>query len=348
MIFSRITNIATFFLGLVFNIMLVALVGYAIYYFANWGFRWGNEFAYEMVAVGPDFEIEFVLDDYRPAREVARSLYEMGIIGNRWLFELELFLKGSNRTFRPGTYILNANMTNTEVNVALRTRPMGAAEHLVVRIPEGWTIANMAEYFEYRGFFPAEEFIRVAQYGHFSFAFLHGIPTDKPNRLEGYLFPNTYFVPLNPTPGQIITRMLMGFEAVFDEAMHYRTEELGLTQNDVIIMASIVEAEAGNPHEMARVAQIIHSRLAAGMRLQMYSTLEYALNIHRDALMQGDFMADTPFNTFVRAGLPPGPISNPSEAAIRAVLYPANTNYLYFWRPNEDSRELYFSETARP
>ena len=343
MIFSKITNISTFLLGLLFNMLLVGIVGYAVWYFANYGFEWGTNFANEMVAVGPDFEVEFTIEDYTPAREVAARLEEMGVIGNRWLFELELFLKGSSRTFRPGTYLLNANMTNTEVNVALRSRPMGAMEYLVVRIPEGWTIANMAEYFEYREFFPAEEFIYVAQYGHFSFAFLHDVPLDLPNRLEGYLFPDTYHFPLNPTPGQIITRMLARFDFIFDDAIHYRREEMRLSQNDVIIMASIVEAEAFYPHEMSRVAQVIHSRLATGMRLEMYTTLEYALNIHRDALMPDDFQVDSPHNTFVYYGLPLGPIANPSEAAIRAVLYPADTDYLYFWPVDEDVRELYFS-----
>ena len=345
MIFSKITNISTFLLGLLFNMLLVGVVGYAVWYFANFGFEWGTEFANEMVAVGPDFEVEFTLDDYSSAREVAARLEEMGIIGNRWLFELELFLKGSSRTFRPGTYLLNANMTNTEVNVALRSRPVGAMEDIVIRIPEGWTIANMAEYFEYREFFPAEEFIYVAQHGHFSFAFLQDVPIDKPNRLEGYLFPDTYRIPINPTPGQIITRMLARFDYIFDDAIHYRIEEMGLSQDAVIIMASIVEAEAFNPHEMARIAQVIHSRLAAGMRLEMYSTLEYVLNIHRDALMPGDFQTDSYYNTFVYEGLPAGPISNPSEAAIRAVLYPADSNYLYFWQVDYDVRELYFSAT---
>ena len=345
--FSRITNVSTFLFGLLFNAMLVGIVAYAVWTFANEGFRWGSEFAYAMVAVGPDFEVEFTLEDYTSARDVAVRLEEMGIIGNAWLFELELFLKGSSRTFRPGTYVLNANMTNTEVNVALRTRPQGQAEFLVVRVHEGWTIANMAEYFEYREFFDAEEFVYVAQYGHFSFLFLQDIPFDQPNRLEGYLFPDTYQVPLNPTPVQIITRMLVRFDQIFNYSMHNRTDELGLTQNEVVIMASLVEAEAGSPEEMARVAQVIHSRLAAGMRLEMLSTLEYALNIHRDALMPEDFLADSPHNTFARYGLPAGPISNPSEAALRAVLYPAATDYLYFWQEDDESRALVFSATPR-
>lgn len=345
--FSTITNISTFVLGLLFNMVLVGLVILAVYTFAQVGFDWGTDFANEMVAVGPDFEVEFTLHDYATAREVALSLQEMGVIGNAWLFEFELFLKGSSRTFRPGTFTLNTNMSNTEVNAALRARPVGEAEFLVVRVNEGWTIANMAEYFEYREFFPAEEFIRVAQDGHFSFHFLEDIPQDRPNRLEGYLFPDTYHVPLDPTPGQILTRMLARFDDVADLGVHTRMEELGMELNDVIIMASIVEAEAGSHYEMARIAQIIHSRLAAGMPLEMGSALEYALGIHRDNLGAADFLADTPFNTFANAGLPPGPISNPSEAAILAVLYPSETDFLYFWRPYEDSRELHFSAAPR-
>ena len=341
--FSKITNVATFALGLLFNVMIVAIVGYSIYYFANFGFRWGGEFAYEMVATGPDFEVEFVLPDYTSIREVARQLEEMGLVGNRWFFEIELFLLGQSRTFRPGTYVLNANMTNAQINARLRARPIDAAEHLVVRIPEGWTIANMAEYFEYREFFDADYFIYVAQHGHFNFTFLNDVPLDKPNRLEGFLFPNTYWVPLSPTPPQIIVRMLMGFEAMFDEAKHYRAEQIRLEPLEVVIMASIVEAEARHPAEMQGIAQVIKSRLAAGMRLEMPSTISYVQGIHRDALMEDDFLVDSPYNTFLFYGLPFGPISNPSEAAILAVLYPAGTEYLYFFRGGADGNELIFS-----
>ena len=188
----------------------------------------------------------------------------------------------------------------------------------------------MASYFEYREFFTSEEFFRVANEGHFGHVFLLDVPSNRPNRLEGYLFPDTYFVPVNPLPGHFITRMLDRFGDIYDEAFHYRADEIGLSMDEVVIIASIIEAETRHDHERAIISQVIHSRLASGMRLEMRSTVSYVRDIRRDLLTASDLGVESPHNTFIVYGLPKGPISNPGEASLRAALYPADTNYLYF------------------
>ncbi|MCL2217560.1 MAG: endolytic transglycosylase MltG [Defluviitaleaceae bacterium] len=346
---DRVINVGLYFLGMAFNLAIIAVVGFAVWHFTLQGIEWGEDLAYAMTYEGPHEVVEFVLEVDTSAAEVARMLEEQGIINSSLLFQAELFLFGRPDYYSAGTYTLNRNMTNTDVHLTLRGRPDDFAPEQVIRIPEGWTIRDMAMYFEYREFFPAEEFIRVAQYGHFSFAFLRDIPEDRPNRLEGYLFPDTYRIPINPSPYDIISRMLRAFDTVVDESIHYRAEYLGMTLDEVIIMASIIERETRLAHERPMVSQVIHSRLNSpqwpSRLLQMCSTVAYVLDIPRARLLLVDLQIDSPYNTYIHPGLPIGPIANPGEAAIRAALYPSDTNYLFFVLMDEATGAHYFTRT---
>ena len=331
---DKATNIVTYILGMGFNIALMAIAIYAVYHFALRGFAFGGEFAVDMLAVGPDEEVVFVLEEDTPRAEVARQLYQLGVIANPWLFRLEMFLKNSNSMYRAGTFTLNRNMSNTDVNATLRRDPnaLQHAGHERITVPEGRTIAEMAMYFdEVRGFFPAQEFIDYAQYGVFNFRFLNDVP-DVPgrNRLEGYLFPDTYNIPLNPTPRDIMLRMLDRFEDVMETAWYYRALELGFSLDEIIIMASIIEAETRLADERPKVSQVIHNRLRAGWRLEMCSTVVYFMDIRRDRLTIADTRIPSPYNTYLNDGLPIGPIGNPGRASIEAALWPSSGPYMFF------------------
>ena len=330
---NKASNIVTYILGMAFNLAIMAVVAYAIYHFALRGFAEGEAFAADMLRVGPDYEVMFILEDDLPRAEVARRLEHMGLIPNQWLFRLEMFLKNSTRVYRAGTYTLNMNMTNTEINATLRRGQASEhAEALLITIREGWTIKQMAEYFEYREFFTAEEFIDYTNTGQFNFRFLRDAP-DHPERnpLEGYLFPDTYEIPLNPTPRDIIIRMLMRFENVITGYWYYRAEELGFTMDQIITMASVIEGETGRPpEERPKISQVIHSRLRAGMLLQMDATAIYVLDVHPSRVLNEHLQIESPFNTHIHLGLPIGPINNPGRASIEAALFPSDTNYLFF------------------
>lgn len=343
--FDKIINFLLYLLGMAFNLVIMILVAYAVWFFAITGFELGGSLAYDMTSEGEyHYEIEFVLDEETPAADVAVILQEMGIISNHWLFRLELFLMGRVRTYQAGTYTLNLNMTNTQAHHVLRGSMATQAPEEIITIPEGWTIGDMAAYFEYREFFTAEEFIYVAESGHFPFAFLNEVP-ERPNRLEGYLFPDTYRIPVNPTPGDIIVRMLRRFDEVFDAELRTRAYEMNLTMDDVVRMASIIERETRLTHERPLVSQVIHNRLEIGMRLEMCSTVAYVLDVPRDRLLYADLEIDSPYNTYRHHGLPIGPISNPGVAALRAALWPVNGDYLFFVLINEATGEHYFSQT---
>lgn len=341
-----IIDLLHWILGMFFNFAIVVAVGIAVYFITIRGFEFGETLAADFTAVGDNYEFPFVLDHDTPASEVARELEYMGIISNRFLFNLELFLMGGVRTYEAGTYTLNRNMSYREIRRTLGGGvAQGQAQEEEIRIPEGWTIKDMADYFEYRGFFTAEEFINVATYGHFSFSFLMNLPTNRPNGLEGYLFPDTYRIPANPNPGDIISRMLRQFDRVFDAELRDQAYEMGLTIDEVIIMASIIERETRLASERPMVSGVIHNRLAIDMNLEMCSTVAYVLDVPRDRLLLADLQIDSPFNTYMHSGLPIGPISNPGEAAIRAALNPDDHNYLFFVLYDFETGEHFFART---
>ena len=339
---SSVINFLHYILGMFFNLAIMGVVAYAVVALTIMGYNFGLGFAAEMVAVGEDYEVVLVLEVDTPASEVSRRLEEYGVINNSRLFNLELFLMNRIRTYSAGTYTLNRNMTNTEVHHILRGTGRGQAPHEVITIPEGWTIEDMAAYFESRGFFTAEEFIYVAHYGHFNFAFLLDKP-DRPNGLEGYLFPDTYQIPVNPVPGDIIWRMLSRFDNIFTDEMRTQAYEMGLTLDEVVIMASIIEVETRLPSERPMVSQVIHNRIEIGMHLEMCSTVQYVLEEQRDRLTNEDTRIDSPYNTYLHPGLPIGPISNPGAAALRAVLNPVDHDYLFFVLYNFETGQHFFS-----
>jgi UPF0755 protein len=342
---EKTVNFLMYIAGAAFNLALMALVGFIVVVAFGRAYNWGEEFAGEMLYEGPDYEIEFNISRTSSTSEIARRLETDKIIPNRYFYQLELFLRGISADYTEGTYTLNLNMNNVEINRALRARAHEVAPHYTIQVLEGWTIRDMAEYFEERGFFTAEEFIYVAQEGYFSFSFLMDIPHDRPNRLEGYLFPDTYQIPINPNPGDIITRMLHNFGQRFTDDFYIRAEEMNMSKDDVIVMASIIERETRLASERALVSQVIHSRLRQNIRLEMCSTVKYTMDEPPLRLLNVHLEVNTPYNTYRNAGLPAGPISNPGAAAIEAALWPADTNYLYFVLRDEVTGEHHFSRT---
>ena len=339
---KSIIDILLWILGMLFNLVLVLIVAYVVYIFAMRGFAFGGSLAEDLLYLGEEMDIEFIITEPTLAADIALELEELGIISSSLLYRLELFLLGRVRTYYPGTFILSPSMTNTEVHRILGAQPPAEVPHLVIMIPEGWTIADMAAYFEYREFFSAEDFIYYADNGIFNFSFLNDVP-QRPNRLQGYLFPDTYWVSLNPTPREIILNMLRQFENIFTAVYLEQAEDMGYTMDDIIIMASIIERETRLANERPLVSQVIHNRLDIGMRLEMCSTVSYVLDVRRDRLTYTDLEVDSPFNTYRHHGLPLGPIANPGRASILAALNPEEGDYLFFVLMNPATGEHFFS-----
>lgn len=347
---SKFFNVILWFFGGAFNIALVVLVILGVYHISPLGEAQGAQWAYDLTSVGPDYEIEFVLEEDTPVAEVAQMLHDLGLINNPNVFMVERFMTGSVDYYRAGTYMLNFNMSTSQLHSVLRRRQSGQAAFTVVTIPEGWNVRQIANYFESRGFFSAEEFIRIANTGHFSFDFLRDIPTHGMDgrlyRLEGYLFPDTYHVTIPATPGGIITQMLTQFGNVFDDEMRARADDLDMTIDEIVNIAAIIEMETRVAAERALVSQVVHRRLDVGMRLELCSTVAYVLDVRRDRLLYVDLQIQSPFNTYRNSGLPVGPIASPGRAALNAALNPrTDTTYLFFVLRDPATGAHHFSHT---
>jgi len=153
--------------------------------------------------------------------------------------------------------------------------------------------------------------------------------------LEGYLLPETYAFPKSATEEQVIRKMVHDMLAFFDEKKKQRAAALGMTLHQVLILASIIEKEAGVPEERPLISSVYHNRLKRGMRLQSDPTVIYGLRHFDGNLRRRDLQRESPYNTYLHRGLPPTPIANPGKGSILAALFPAKTPYLYFVSRND-------------
>jgi UPF0755 protein len=156
------------------------------------------------------------------------------------------------------------------------------------------------------------------------------VPLDVPGGVDGYLFPDTYRFTTQATPRQVLKRMRKRLDDVIDAEMRARMKEMGWTLHEVLTLASIVEKETAQPDERPRISAVFHNRLQRHMRLQTDPTVVYGIADFDGDIDRADLRRDHPYNTYVHDGLPPGPIAQPGLAAIRAALWPAQTNDLYF------------------
>ncbi len=334
----------TMFLGVfsnIFSVALFALTIYAIVYFTENFYNLGKSYSTGTVGIDKEFTLE--IDKPRSINDISEVLETNDIILSKWLIIIENLLLGDkNYMVKPGTYELNANMTSNEIMKVLYNNQTELATEKTIIIREGMTIKDIAKYLEENKILEADDFIDVANNGVFDYTFLSDIP-QRNNYLEGYLFPDTYRVYAKSTPEQIINKMLFRFQEVYFSEYDALAKSQDLTMDQVITMASIIESEVMYAGEREKVSSVISNRLNQGMPLQMCSTVQYTLDKRRDVITLADLEIDTPYNTYKYGGLPIGPISNPGEMAIRAVLEPADTDYLYFVLKNKETGEHFFT-----
>lgn len=307
------------------------------------GFSYGKEFSKSFAEEKPSEIVNITLDKDMSLDEVSKLLEKEGVISNAFVFKIENLLKGYHDKFLAGTYVVNKNMDNNKLNTALRTViNSNTDDDIKAIIKEGFTLKDIAEYLESLEVVDAKEFLEVAKSESFDYYFFNEIP-ERENRLEGYLFPDTYFFLKDSNPKTVINKILSRFDDIYNEEYIKRADELGMTIDEVIIRASIIEKEVRVNEERKKVASVINNRLNSNMRLEMCSTVLYALDKRKDRLFLDDLKVDSPYNTYIKAGLPIGPISNPGEECIRAVLYPDETNYIYFVVKDEERGDHFFT-----
>ncbi|MCL2617900.1 MAG: endolytic transglycosylase MltG [Defluviitaleaceae bacterium] len=324
-----IQSVLKFLAGSVFSLGAMLATAYLIFTVSVAAFDYGRGLGSTLIEYREPLLVEITLANPTTLDEVSRILYERGLIHNALMFRIENFLMGNTADFAPGTFLVSSEMSAAQMAGAIRATNFFT--DVQIRIGEGFTNADIASYLEGNDIMTAEEFLTVANEVEFDFDFLPGVP-QRNNRLQGYLFPDTYMIPANANANQVIARQLQRFEDIFDNDRASRATELGLTMDEIVIMASIVEREtrmSALGADRNRFAAVIANRLALDMPLEMVSTVAYAVDRPFNLLTPADFATESPHNTFLFAGLPYGPICNPSAASIDAVLFPYDYEYLY-------------------
>ena len=268
------------------------------------------------VTVPEDFTIDSITD----------MLYDNGVVSYKFLFKFYANLSSADEKIKPGKYEINTAGDYRAIVNSMRGED-GERVVVEVMIPEGNSMFQIFETLAEENVCTEDELWRAATEYDFNYDFLDREDVGNPYRLEGYLFPDTYKFYVGDTPENVISKFLDNFAVRWQAAYTERANELGWTMDEVLIIASIIEREAGRLDEMGNVSSVIYNRLNSGMRLQMESTLHYV------SLMTGEPMSsetDSPYNTYMYDGLPEGAIANPGIDSIYAALYPESTNYYYF------------------
>jgi UPF0755 protein len=268
---------------------------------------------------------------------VVRDLVEAGLVRRAWTLEFFAKATGQDRRVQRGTY---AFAPGTPALAILRRLVAGDVLSVRVTVPEGFTMWQIAAAFAPAG---VDSSAMIAAARDPDLVRALKVPTAT---LEGYLFPDTYEVPFGSDARDIAAQMLTRFHAAWTTDFERRCGELGMTRHQILTLASIVEAEARVPDERPLVAAVYHNRLRRGMKLDADPTVAYAMGGFRGRLYYKDLAVDSPYNTYRRAGLPPGPIGNPGEGSIRAALYPdPEVRALYFVARGDGRHE--FSDTLK-
>ena len=334
-ILKAITYIVAVLVVSVFLSLFIILVGNDIYAF-----------------VKDSSQIEVTVPEYATLNEISDILAEKNIIKYPTIFKFYARFKKDDGVFLAGDYTLSPMMNYDELLSAFKPKkPTGTSR---ITIPEGYTTDEIIDLLVSRGIGTRERYIEVINTYEFDYWFLdeleaNGIPEGRYYRLDGYLFPDTYEFYNASTEEVVINKLLKRFNQVFIDSYAQKAKELGYTVDQMLILASMIEKEAASQTEFFDISSVFNNRLrnrAAFPYLESDATIVYAIQHDtgtRISLKGEDLNYDSPYNTYTHAGFPPGPIANPSASAIRAALYPSDTNYFYFVAAT--SNRSYFAAT---
>jgi UPF0755 protein len=285
------------------------------------------------------------------ANSIGSDLQQRGLIRSSLAFRFAAEQASVGTSLAAGDYELSRSMSTNEIIQVLAKGQVKRG--LLATIPEGWRTEQIADRLEANGFASRDEFLRAVNAPP-TVPGVDLLDMPPPPRLEGYLFPETYEVPQKVSGPRAAELMVRMFNQRVGDALRAQ-QEPKLTPHQVLTLASIVEREAKQPSERPTIAGVFLNRLTAGLALQADPTVQYVVatrdgpsaasyNYWRD-LTPADLALTSPYNTYLVSGLPPGPICNPGEASIRAVLQPAQVDYLYFVATTDGSGKHLFART---
>lgn len=287
----------------------IILTGYFIFFTPN--YYEGTEPKVFDVARGESFS------------SVANRIYDEGIIPNKTNFKIAAFIYGAEKKVRAARYKINNGLSYLDL---LDLFVEGEADLIrEITIKNGQTIKWLGFKVKRDLSVDSAAFVNKAKDENF----VHSLGLKQPT-MQGYLFPETYYIYENSSPEEVIEIFYGGFKNFFVDSLKRQARKLGFTVHEIVTLASIIKGETNKSSEMPTISAVYHNRLNIGMKLQADPTVQYLLEGGWRRLLHRDLLIDSPYNTYRYAGLPPGPINNPGEDAILAALYPEENDYYYF------------------
>ncbi len=289
--------------------------------------------------VKSDEAIDITIPEDASLADIGNILHENSIISFPGIFTMYGNLKKDTEGFIPGDYTVSPAMSYDKLRAAFKPQPVVGTSWIT--IPEGYTVDEIISLMVSYGIGDRETYIDVINNYDFDYWFVKEIPENdgRHYRLEGYLFPDTYEFYNSSSEVTVINKLLARFDDVFADAYREKAKELGMTVDEIITIASLIEKEAGNAADYRYVSSVFHNRLNAPDRfpkLESDATTVYALQLANDGVRPENISADeirnfdSPYNSYKYSGLIPGAIANPSASAIRYALYPTESNFYFF------------------
>lgn len=289
-----------------------------------------DRFTYQEVKVtDDDGNIKTKKVHYADMSYVADQLKDNGIIKYKWLFKLFGSVYNADEKIDPGTYELKA-IYDYKALVKKMTSGSAAMVTKKITFPEGYTMRQIFKKLNDEGVCDYDELMDAAANSTFNYSFLEGTEKGDANRLEGFLFPDTYEFYEGMPAATAINKLLEVFHYKMTAEMLEWQEESGYTMREIVTIASMIEKEAANDTEQYTIASVIYNRLKKDWPLQIDSTTLYEYPDHEGAPTAEMLAKDSPYNTRISKGLPPSPICSPGITSIRAALQPSSTNYMYY------------------
>ncbi|MBD0381758.1 endolytic transglycosylase MltG [Paenibacillus sedimenti] len=283
--------------------------------------------------------------------DIAKELEAKGLIKNSSIFTYYLKVKKQGSRFQAGEYSMKPGMTFDEMIEKLNKGETVKEEVIRVTIPEGYTIEQIADKLGDQTPWKADVFLQLADaQSQFKSDAIGTLPDNKniKHRLEGYLFPETYEFKKGSTEQQFIERTIQELDkklATLPSDWQDKLQARGLTVHQMLTIASLIEREVVVDDERALVSGVINNRLTKNMPLQIDATVQYLFGKPKERLLEKDLQIQSPYNTYLNPGLPPGPIASPSLASIKAAVYPEETKYLFYVTKKDGTKGHLFAET---
>jgi UPF0755 protein len=335
----------------VFKIIIILIVIVLVLLAGSAFFAW-RYFQKELKPVAAsDQVVRFIIPTGSNSSQITHILADNGLIRNSTMFWYYLKYAKEGNHFKAGTYDMKPGLTRSEIIDRLNSGDIVKEEVIRFTIPEGFNVEQIADKLSSQKIVSKKAFLDMADSERsYNCGWTDQIPQDKgiKHRLEGYLYPETYEMKKGSTVEAVLERMLCEWDHKLEQLpadWQKQLEKKALSFHELLTIASLIEREVVVEDERALVAGVIYNRLKDKMPLQIDATVQYLFDQSKDRLFEKDLKIESPYNTYLHTGLPPGPIASPSLASIKAALYPKESKFLYYVTKKDGTSAHLFAET---